>query len=221
MRCARPDGRGAADVPERARHAHCGRSALHGDPRRRQLLRRAGDFGGSGCSREARSRRVAPARRNPHARKSKAARRGEKPARQEKKAQPKLRPKPRSLFEMPASEEAQRDEGPQQEPPTAAPLTHYHRLPRARSQGARQTTNPPLGGPLARHLRPWKDKGGRWNPRASSSIRTQSRQLPDGWSRFWSDAGSRGGSLSMRLSLRGASGSSAPGSTRTRSSWGW
>ena len=69
-------------------------------------------------------------------------------------------------------------------------------------------------------LRPLSGLTNRWHPHASSSTRRLSRRLPAAWSRSSNGAASKAGSLSMPPSLRGSSGSSAPGSTRTRLSLG-
>jgi hypothetical protein len=68
-------------------------------------------------------------------------------------------------------------------------------------------------------LAPWTVLS-RCRPRASRSIRRQPRQLPGGWSSCSNGEDSNGRSWSTRPSWRGASESSAPGCTPTRSSWG-
>ena len=108
------------------------------------------------------------------------------------------------------------------------PLTPHHSAPwKSAPPDPRHTMNSVRGrlrtpglDECSGAIRPFSGLTSRWHPRASSSIRRPSRRLPAGWSRSSNGAGSKGGSLSMPLSLLVASGSSAPGSTRTRSSLG-
>jgi len=104
----------------------------------------------------------------------------------------------------------------------AAPHTTSLRPAEVRAPDPRHTMNWVPGWLLdecCEAFRPLLGRTNRWHPCASSSTRRPSRPSPAAWSRFWNGAASRAGSLSMPASWHGDSGSSAPGSTPTRSNW--
>ena len=110
--------------------------------------------------------------------------------------------------------------------PNRNPLTPHHSAPRRSAPQTPRHTMNSIRGCLRTPdldecfgaLGPLCGLTNRWHPHASSSARRPSRQSLGAWSRSSNGGGSKGGSLSMRLSLRVALGSSAPGSTRMRSS---
>ena len=228
-RCARSDGRGAAHVPERPRRAHSGRPALPGDPLRRQLLGGAGDFGGSGCSREARivgscSRPAGiPSPRMPSAKGTAMRSRS-----REIQGQFPMSSVATARTRFPIRSASRQGRSRTRRVPAAATLTPHHsalrrpapRTPRHTMNSVRGCLRTPGLDECSGALGRLSGLTTRWHRHASSSTRRPSRRLPAAWSRSSNGAGSKGGSLSMRLSLLVASGSSALGSTRTRSSLG-